>query len=229
MTASVKNVVANLQNISEYLINPNNYDDNNYDEVSDSTQHKSISHGNAFNDYQMSLKNKATYITEGFNGHDDLTHMSQAVLLKTQTSNAQQQELTRLKHEYLLNQTNYNSLISTISPATDNSAKLKQLALLETTLDLLSQKINTLNDVLKNNITSVNEQISTNSSAREEYMNDITSTNTRAANMINISDNIQNMLNDSSIVTLQKNYSYILFSILAAASILIAMNVIKNN
>jgi hypothetical protein len=223
MTTSAKNIVANLQNIGKSLITPNNYDDQ------DNDAYKSISHGNDFNDYQTSLKKKATYITEGFNGHDALTHTSQSVLLKTQISNEQQQELTRLKDEYALNQTNYNSLINTIVPATDNSAKLKQLALLETTLDLLSKQINTLNDVLTKNITSVNEQITTNSSAREEYMNDITSNNTREANMLNISNNIQNMLNDSDIVTLQKNYSYILFSILAAASILIAMNVIKNN
>jgi Mg2+ and Co2+ transporter CorA len=226
MTTSVKNVVAHLQNIGNDLINPNNYDDNNYDEVD---QYKSISHGNEFNKYQTSLKNKATYITEGFNGHDPLTQTSQSVLLNTQISNVQQQKLTQLKQDFVLNQTKYNSLINTILPATDNSAKLQQLAELEKTLDLLSQQINTLNDLLKKNITSVNNQISTNSSAREKYMKDITNHNKTEANMLNISNNIQNMLNDSDITTLQKNYSYILLSILAAASILVAMNVIKNN
>jgi hypothetical protein len=226
MTTSVNNVVAHLQNIGNSLINPNNYDDNYYAEVE---QYKSISHGNDFNKYQMSLKNKSTYITEGFNGHDALTNTSRSVLLKTQISSAQQQELTKLKQEYVLSQTNYNSLINTISPGADNSAKLQQLALLETTLDNLSKQINTLNDLLKKNITSVNDQISTNSDAREEYMNDIVSNNTNEADMTDISNNIQNMLNDSDITTLQKNYSYILLSILAAASILVAMNVIKSN
>ena len=227
MATSVKNLVSNLQNVGKYLITPNTYDDNKYNKVSDVSQYKSISHGNDFNKYQMSLKNKATYITEGFNGH--LTQTSQDVLLNTQISNAQQQELTRLKEEYVLNQTHYNSLINTISPSTDNSAKLKQLALLETTLDNLSKQINTLNGLLYKNVTSVNDQITTNSSAREEYMNDIASNNTHESDMINISNNIQSMLHDSDIMTLQKNYSYILFSILAAASILVAMNVVKNN
>ena len=225
MTTSVQNVVAHLQNIGKSLINPNNYDDNNYDEID---QYKSISHGNDFNKYQMGLKKNTTYIIEGFNGPQPLTHTSLSVLSQTQITDAQKAELTKLKQEYVLNQTQYNSIINTILPtAADNSAKLHQLALLETTLDNLSQQINTLNDVLKKNITRVNDQIFTNSAAREEYMDDISSNYTNESNMLNISNNIQNMLNDSDIATLQKNYSYILLSILAAASIMVAMNVIK--
>jgi hypothetical protein len=229
MTTSVKNVVAHLQNMGNYLITPNNYDDNNYDDnnYDEVTQYKSISHGNDFNKYLMSLKNKSTYITEGFNGHDDLTKTSRSVLLQTQLSSAQQEQLTKLKKEYLLNQTNYNSLMNAILPGIDNSATFKKLSVLETTLNNLSRQINTLNDLLKNNISRVNDQISTNSDAREEYMDDIVSNNKNEANMNDISNNIQNMLNDSDITTLQKNYSYILLSILAAASILVAMNVIK--
>jgi hypothetical protein len=75
----------------------------------------------------------------------------------------------------------------------------------------------------------VNDQISTNSSESGKYMNDISSNADDEDNMLNISNNIQNMLNDSEIATLQKNYSYILLSILAAASILVAMNVIKTD
>ena len=75
----------------------------------------------------------------------------------------------------------------------------------------------------------MNDQISANSIASEKYMTGITSNKANEANMINVSNNIQNMLNDSDIATLQKNYSYILLSILAAASVLVAMNVIKNN
>lgn len=244
MATSIKNLVPNLQNIDNFLIKTNNYDDNNYDDnnygandydvndydvnnYDELTQYESISHGNDFNKYQTSLKNKSTYITEGFNGH--LTQTSQSLLLKTQISSAQQTELTRLKALYVMNQTSYNTLINTILPGVDNSAKLKQLTQLETTLDLLARQINTLNEILKKNVTSVNDQISTNSSTREEYMNDIISNNTNEANMNDISKNIQNMLNDSDISTLQKNYSYILLSILAAASILVAMNVVQNN
>lgn len=236
MTTIVKTVAFNLQNIGESLITPgnyennnyvdNNYVDNNYEEVNGTDQYKSISHGNDFNKYQTSLKNKAL---EGFNGRNVLTNTSQSVLLQTQLSKAQQQELIRLKQEYVLKQTNYNSLRNTISPVTNNAAKLQQLAQLETTLDLLSQKINTLNKLLINNVSSVNYQISANSSAREKYMSDISSNKKAEANIINISNNIQNMLYDSDITTLQKNYSYILLSILAAASIIVAMNVINKN
>lgn len=227
MTTSVKNIESNLHNMGTYLINTNNYDDNNYDETSDA--YKSILHGNDFNKYQTSLKSKATYITEGFNGHNTLTNASQSVLLKTQMSSEQQAELTRLKQELVTTQASYNSILNTISPATDNSAKLRQLAQLGSTLDVLSKQINTINDVLKTNVTSVNDQISKNSSESGKYMNDISSNDDEEDNMLNISNNIQNMLNDSEIATLQKNYSYILLSILAAASILVAMNVIKTD
>ena len=235
MTTSAKNVAAYLQNIGNSLINPNNYDDKNFDEVTDTTQSKSISHGSDFYKYQTSLKNRAT---EGFNGHNDLTHASQSVLLKTQISAAQQEELTRLQRQYVLNRTSYKSLINSIVPdatddatdyATSNAAKLVQLAQLETTLDTLSRQINTLNDSMNKNISSVNKQISANSYAREDYMNAIITNGDNEAKMLNMSNNIQQMLNDSDIMTLQKNYSYILLSILAAASILVAMNVIKNN
>jgi hypothetical protein len=120
------------------------------------------------------------------------------------------------------------SIGDTYGLAKITSVQRQQLNQLETTLNLLSQQINTLNDILKNNVTSVNNQLTTNSSAREKYMNDITSNATSEANTLDTSKNIQNMLNDSDITALQKNYTYILFSIFAAASILVAMNVIKN-
>ena len=224
MATSVENVVAHLQNIGNSLVNPNTYDNNNYDDNNyDEVTHQSLSHGNDFNKHQASIKNKAI---EGFNGH--LTQTSQSVLLNTQMSTAQQEELTKLKKEYAVNQTAYNTLINSIS-ATNNSAKLQELSQLGSKLDLLSQQINTLNNVIKDNVTTVNDTISANSDAREEYTDDIAANYTNEANMINISNNIQNMLNDSNISTLQQNYSYILLSIVAAASILVAMNVIKNN
>lgn len=109
------------------------------------------------------------------------------------------------------------------------SVQREQLNQLATTLNLLSQQINTLNGQLQHNVTSVNNQLSTNSSAQKAYVHDIELNHNNETARHEMSTNIQNMLNDSNIVTLQKNYSYILLSILAAASILVAMNVIKNN
>ena len=101
MTTSVKKVAFNLQTIGNSFANnydDNNYDDNNYDDnYAKVTQHKSISHGTDFNKYQMGLQKNTTHLTEGFTGQNDLSHTSQSVLLKTQISNDQQQELTRLK------------------------------------------------------------------------------------------------------------------------------------
>lgn len=214
MTTSVKNM-------GKSLVNTNNT--NNYDNSINLTQFKSISQGNDFNTYLRSLKNKAI---EGFDGRRSLMDTSKSVLLDTQISTTQQAELTRLKSEYALNQTSYNSLINTISSGTTNLEQMKQL---ETKLDSLSQQINNLNDIITENIVNVNDQINTNSIEREKYMIDIASTNTGEADMATVSNNIQNMLNDSDIRTLQTNYSYILFSIFAAASIIVAINVVRKN
>jgi len=104
----------------------------------------------------------------------------------------------------------------------------QQLNKLGMTLNLLSQQMNSLNDQLKNNVTSVNNQLITNSSTREQNMLDIEDNYAKETEIFNISQNVQNMLTDSDITALQHNYTYILFSILAAASILVAMNVVKN-
>ena len=41
------------------------------------------------------------------------------------------------------------------------------------------------------------------------------------------SGNIQNILKDSDIVVLQKNYDYLFWSILAAGTVLVSMNIVK--
>lgn len=211
-------MTTSLKNIGKSLINTNNYDE---------TYHfKSISQGNEFNKYLTGIKNKAI---EGFAGQSSLIDTSESVLLATQISDTQQAELTRLNAEYDSKQTRYNTLINTISSGTNNSNTLQEMKQLETTLDNLTQQINTLNNMLHKNITTVNTQITTNSIAREKYMTDITDNNTHEANMDNVSNNIQNMLNDSNIRTLQQNYSYTLFSIFAAASIIAAINIIQND
>jgi chorismate mutase len=218
MSASVKNIVTNFKNIGTSLINANNYDE--------TTQFKSISQGAEFNKYIQSIKNDTIEGFAGKNNKSALIEKSQSVLSATQISDKQQQKLERLTSEYLTKQTRYNNLLNT---TTNNSNKIKELTKLETRLDSLSQQINDLNETINQNITNVNAQISTNSMSRIKYMNDIAKNKADEDEMDNVSKNIQNMLNDSDIRTLQKNYSYILFSILAAGSILVAMNIMKND
>ena len=221
MSASVKNIVTNFKNIGTSLINANNYDE--------TTQFKSISQGAEFNKYIQSIKNDTPYIMEGFAGKNKksaLIEKSKSVLSATQISDAQQQKIDRLTSEYLSKQTRYNNLLNT---NTNNSNRLKEMAKLAKKLNVLSKQIKGLNDALNKNITKVNDKISTNSISRIKYSNAITKNNNDEANMDITAKNIQNMLNDSDIRTLQKNYSYILFSILAAGSILVAMNIMKND
>jgi hypothetical protein len=58
----------------------------------------------------------------------------------------------------------------------------------------------------------------------EEYLTDLTKTRTRVKNF---NTNTDNILKDSDIVVLQKNYDYLFWSILAAGSVLVAMNIVK--
>ena len=60
------------------------------------------------------------------------------------------------------------------------------------------------------------------------YFKDLNKTN---KNIISVSrentNGIQNILKDSDIVVLQKNYDYLFWSILAAGTVLVSMNVVK--
>ena len=57
-----------------------------------------------------------------------------------------------------------------------------------------------------------------------DYLKDYKNTNT---NIKNFNTNIENILNDSDITVLQKNYDYLFWSILAAGTVLITMNIAK--
>ena len=44
----------------------------------------------------------------------------------------------------------------------------------------------------------------------------------------NFDTNLENILNDSDIIVLQKNYNYLFWSILAAGVVLVSMNLVRN-
>ena len=71
-------------------------------------------------------------------------------------------------------------------------------------------------------------QSKTNVSGINNYFKDLNKTN---KNIINVSrkntNGLENILKDSDIVVLQKNYNYLSWSILALATILVSMNIVK--
>ena len=56
------------------------------------------------------------------------------------------------------------------------------------------------------------------------YLNEIKNVNHK---IYNFDTNVENILNDSDINVLQKNYNYLFWTILATGTVLVAMNIIK--
>lgn len=109
--------------------------------------------------------------------------------------------------------------------ANATSTQKQELGQLQDVMNMLSSQINDLTNKFQSGANNTITQMETNSSGINQYLNDITKNNT----MIKAhgSDNIQHILNDSDITVLQENYKYLFWSILAAGTVLVSMNIMK--
>jgi hypothetical protein len=109
-----------------------------------------------------------------------------------------------------------------------NSTQKQQLDQLQTKLNMLSNQINGLNNSFKTGSSVANYQADNNISGINDYIKDIKTTNIKSKKVAHESaGGIQNILKDSDIVVLQKNYDYLFWSILAAGAVLVSINVVK--
>lgn len=106
------------------------------------------------------------------------------------------------------------------------SVQKQQLEQLQSTMNTLSSQISSLTTKFDTNSQELEKQTQTNSQGIRNYVKDIKNTNTKIKGF---NTNIDNILNDSDIVVLQKNYDYLFWSIIATASVLISMNIVKKN
>jgi hypothetical protein len=123
--------------------------------------------------------------------------------------------------------TNYVSgghLASQYGLANATSVQQQQLSQLQTQMDLLTNQITNLTSELGDGTQITTSQMKQNVQGVEDYLTDLNNTKTKIQNFNTTSDNI---LKDSDIVVLQKNYDYLFWSILAAGSVLVAMNVVN--
>jgi len=105
----------------------------------------------------------------------------------------------------------------------------QQLEHLQSKLDLLSNQITNLTNNFQDGTTTAEQQSQENVKGIYNYLTDLTSTNNKSKIVAGeTSANIQNILKDSDIVVLKKNYDYLFWSILAAGSVLVSMNIVKN-
>jgi hypothetical protein len=104
------------------------------------------------------------------------------------------------------------------------STQLAQLSKLQSQMDSLTEQINTLTNQFSSGTQNANNQGIANITGLQSYLTELGETN----NLIsNFDTNIENILKDSDINVLQKNYEYLFWSILAVGVVLITMNIAK--
>jgi hypothetical protein len=108
--------------------------------------------------------------------------------------------------------------------ANATSSQKQQLEQLQSKLNMLTSQINGYTNKFSSGTDSLNSQSSKNMEGLGDYLKDFEKTNT---NIKSFNTNIENILNDSDITVLQKNYDYLFWSILAAGTVLVTMNITK--
>lgn len=104
----------------------------------------------------------------------------------------------------------------------------QQLDQLQNKLNVLSSQITTLTGKFGTGSLIANNQTNKNNSGLDEYIQDIKGVNTEIKEVaIKTASGLQNILKDSDIVVLKKNYDYLFWSILAVGTVLVSMNIVK--
>ena len=112
--------------------------------------------------------------------------------------------------------------------ANATNAQKQELEQLQTRMNLLSSKITDLTNNFQGGTLKAENQNQKNNAGIEDYFKDIITTNKKIGVVSGeTSSNIHNILKDSDIVVLQKNYDYLFWSILAAGTVLVSMNIVK--
>ena len=109
-----------------------------------------------------------------------------------------------------------------LANATD--VQKQQLDQLQTRLKLLASQLSGYTGNYATGLQETQNQLRANTQGIQNYLHQIGNINNK---LQSYDSNIDNILNDSDIVVLQKNYDYLFWSILAAGSVLVAMNVMK--
>ena len=112
--------------------------------------------------------------------------------------------------------------------ANANSVEKQQLNQLQTKLNLLSNQISNLTGNFEAGSTMAENQGEKNDSGIDKYLQNIKDTNREIKSVVGATTGgLQNILKDSDIIVLQKNYDYLFWSILAVGTVLVSMNIVK--
>ena len=126
------------------------------------------------------------------------------------------------------NYINKGNIGSQYGLANATTTQKQQIDQLQTKLDLLSGQITGLTNNFQSGTTTAENQSKANIAGIYDNLTNLTETNNKSIIVAGeTAGNIQNILKDSDIVVLQKNYDYLFWSILATGTVLISMNIIK--
>jgi len=106
------------------------------------------------------------------------------------------------------------------------SVQRQQLDQLQTQMNMLSSQITNFSNKFGMGSNSAQLQSAKNNNGLTQYLSELNKTDASISNF-NLHNNTENILQDSDIVVLQKNYDYLFWSILAAATIILTMNVVR--
>jgi len=124
------------------------------------------------------------------------------------------------------NYKNGGELSNSYGLANANAAQKAQLEQLQNRLNLLSSQLSSYTNEFGQGSQDAVAQSQTNVLGLTDYVDGLKNA-TDKINGITGDGNINNILKDSDIVVLQKNYDYLFWSILATGSVLVAMNIVK--
>jgi hypothetical protein len=108
--------------------------------------------------------------------------------------------------------------------ANANSVQKQQLAQLQSKLSLISSQISDLTTRFGTGTTASENQTKKNVQGLDNYLTTLNNTNKK---ITSYTSNLDNILDDSDIVVLQKNYDYLFWTILATGTVLVSMNLVK--
>ena len=122
------------------------------------------------------------------------------------------------------NYINGGNLDKSYGLANATSVQKQQLSQLQTKMNLISSQINKLTNSFSAGTIASEDQSKQNVLGLGEYLTSLQNTNTKISNF---SENVDNILDDSDIVVLQKNYDYLFWTILASGTVLVSINLVK--
>jgi hypothetical protein len=106
-------------------------------------------------------------------------------------------------------------------------AQQQELNTLQNQLNSISQAITDLTDDFQGGTLNTSSQMTKNVKGVDVYLTELDALNSKIQKYGGENLGINNMIKDSDIVVLQKNYSYLLWSTLAIGTVLVAMNIAK--